>query len=210
MVRGLDKFREQFRAHTDNYVLIGGTACDLLMEAAGLEFRATKDLDIVLILEGLDATFARTFWAFVKGGGYQVQQSVTGKRRYYRFLKPEHNEYPLMLELFSRRPDMLDLADDAHLTPIPADEDVSSLSAILLDDAYYAFLHSGKRIINGISIVGPEHLVPLKARTWLDLTGRHPQGNHATSKRSGGPPCQHPCQWRKLRVHSRKGHHSQV
>jgi hypothetical protein len=42
VVRGLDKFREQFRAYADQYVLIGGAACDLLMEEAGLEFRATK------------------------------------------------------------------------------------------------------------------------------------------------------------------------
>ena len=45
MVRGFDKFREQFRAYAGQYVLIGGAACDLLMEEAGLDFRATKDLD---------------------------------------------------------------------------------------------------------------------------------------------------------------------
>ena len=150
MVRGLDKFREQFRAHAGQYVLIGGAACDLLMEEAGLEFRATKDLDIVLSVEALDASFVRAFWEFVRAGKYQVQQSATGERRYYRFLKPENDEYPFMLELFSRKPDMLDLAEGAHLTPIPVDEEISSLSAILLDDAYYAFLHSGKRTIEDI------------------------------------------------------------
>ena len=46
-MRGLNKFRKQFRAHSSQYLLIGGAACDLLMEEAGLEFRATKDLDIV-------------------------------------------------------------------------------------------------------------------------------------------------------------------
>ena len=35
MVRGLDKFREQFRAYANQYVLIGGAACNLLMEEAG-------------------------------------------------------------------------------------------------------------------------------------------------------------------------------
>ncbi|MCX6347915.1 MAG: hypothetical protein NTV79_00220, partial [Candidatus Aureabacteria bacterium] len=98
MVRGLDKFREQFRTHAGQYVLIGGAACDLLMEEAGLEFRATKDLDIVLSVEALNASFVRAFWAFVRAGKYQVQQSATGERRYYRFLKPEDDEYPFMLE----------------------------------------------------------------------------------------------------------------
>jgi hypothetical protein len=182
MVRGLDRFREQFRAYAGQYVLIGGAACDLLMEEAGLGFRATKDLDIVLSVEALDASFVRAFWKFIRAGKYQVQQSATGQRRYYRFLKPENDEYPFMLELFARKPDMLELAEDAHLTPIPVDEEISSLSAILMSDAYYAFLHSGKRIIEGIPIVGPEHLIPLKARAWLDLTGRKGAGEAIDAK----------------------------
>jgi len=182
MVRGIDKFHEQFRAHAAQYVLIGGAACDLLMEEAGLEFRATKDLDIVLCVEALDASFVRAFWGFVQAGKYQVQQSATGERRYYRFLKPENDEYPFMLELFARKPDMLDLAEGAHLTPIPVDEEISRLSAILMNDAYYAFLHSGKRTIEGIPIVGPEHLIPLKARVWLDLTGRKEAGEAVDAK----------------------------
>lgn len=48
MVRGLDLFRETFAAYADQYLLIGGTAASLTMEDAGLQFRATKDLDIVL------------------------------------------------------------------------------------------------------------------------------------------------------------------
>jgi hypothetical protein len=43
MVRGLDRFREQFQAYAGQYVLIGGAACDLLMEEAGLEFRVVEE-----------------------------------------------------------------------------------------------------------------------------------------------------------------------
>jgi hypothetical protein len=85
-----------------------------------------------------------------------------------------------MLELFVRKPDMLDLAEGTHLTPIPVDEEISSLSAIFM--AYYAFLHFGKRTIAGISIVGPEHLIPLKARAWLDLSGRREAGAAVDAK----------------------------
>jgi len=182
MVKGLAKFREQFRTFSGQYALIGGTACDLLMEEAGLEFRATKDLDIVLCVEVLDAAFVRAFWAFVRAGKYQIQQIASEKPRYYRFLKPETDEYPYMLELFARKPDTLVLAESAHLTPIPIDEEISSLSAILLDDAYYAFLHSGIRTIDDIPIVGPEHLIPLKARAWLDLNRRKKAGEAIDSK----------------------------
>ena len=34
-----------------------------------------------------------------------------------------------MLELFSRKPDVLQLAEGSHLTPLPMEDDVSSLRA---------------------------------------------------------------------------------
>jgi hypothetical protein len=62
VVKGLDVFQKHFARYTDQYVLIGGTAATLAMEEAGLEFRATKDLDIVLHIEVLNAEFATAFW----------------------------------------------------------------------------------------------------------------------------------------------------
>lgn len=56
MVHGLEKFKEYFADHTSQYVFIGGTACDILMDELGTSFRATKDLDMVLIIEALDAS----------------------------------------------------------------------------------------------------------------------------------------------------------
>lgn len=61
MVAGVDRFRAHFSGHEHQYVLIGGAACELIMEEAGLDFRATKDLDIVLIVEALDPAFSETF-----------------------------------------------------------------------------------------------------------------------------------------------------
>jgi len=107
MVRGLTIFREHFKDHNDKYVLIGGTACDILMENLGLHFRATKDLDIVLIVEALDSGFANILWDFIKNGKYKNIQKSTGKKLFYRFYDPEEKSYPYMLELFSRVPDFL-------------------------------------------------------------------------------------------------------
>lgn len=152
------------------------------MEEVGLPFRATKDLDIVLCLEVLDRSFVEAFWEFVREGKYKVQQKSTGRQQFYRFKKPATEGYPFMLELFSRVPDMLQLANDSHLTPIPTEEEVASLSAILLDNNYYRFLHGGKKDSDGLSFVGPEHLIPLKARAWLDLTRRKEQGDAIDSK----------------------------
>ena len=53
MVRGVEKFKEYFRDYTGQYTFIGGTACDIILGNLGEEFRATKDLDMVLILEEL-------------------------------------------------------------------------------------------------------------------------------------------------------------
>lgn len=48
------------------------------MEEAGIHFRATKDLDIVLCAEVVDAAFIARFWEFVHAGGYQNRQKSTG------------------------------------------------------------------------------------------------------------------------------------
>lgn len=182
MVRGLDRFKAHFEPFADRYVLIGGTACSLAMEDVGLEFRATKDLDIVLCVEALDADFVKVFWDFIRKGNYMIQEKSTGKKQFYRFKNPEDGSFPVMLELFSRMPDALTIGDDSHLTPIPMDEEVSSLSAILLDTDYYEFIHAGKQEIDGLPVVGPTFLIPLKAKAWLDLTKRREAGETIDGK----------------------------
>jgi len=176
MVKGIDQFKAHFEDFNDRYVLIGGVACFLALDEAGLDFRLTKDLDIVLCVEALDAEFAEVFWDFVQRGRYKNTQKSTGKKLFYRFYDPEDVTFPYMLELFSRIPDALKLSGEAHLTPIPMDEDQSSLSAILLDDGYYEFIHESKVDTNGLPTVPPEIIVPLKARAWLDLTERRNKG----------------------------------
>jgi hypothetical protein len=50
MVRGLEIFKEYFKDYSENYIIIGGTACDVIIDDAGFEARATKDIDIILII----------------------------------------------------------------------------------------------------------------------------------------------------------------
>lgn len=176
MVKGLDYFKEHFADYGDRYVLIGGTACMLVMEEVGIDFRATKDLDIVLYVEALDSDFVSHFWKFVRTGGYQNKQRSTGKEIFYRFSSPSNRESPAMLELFSRVPKTMQLREGSHLTPIPVTEAITSLSAILLDEDYYRFIHAGKQIIRNLSVIGAGHLIPLKARAWIDLMDRKSAG----------------------------------
>jgi hypothetical protein len=182
MVRGLDIFRDHFQNYADRYVLIGGAACDIAMTSAGLEFRATKDLDIVLCVEAMDPAFVQAFWDFVRAGGYEAKEKSTGEKQFYRFQKPKNENYPFMVELFSRKPDVLQVADASHLTPLPIEEELSSLSAILMDNDYYAFIRAGTREVDGLPTVGVPHLIALKARASLDLAERQSKGEEIDSK----------------------------
>ena len=75
-----------------------------------------------------------------------------------------------MIELFSRN--ALHLKEEFVLTPVYIDDSVSSLSAILLNDAYYQVLIQGRNVIDGLSVLRPEYIIPFKAKAWLDLRNR--------------------------------------
>ena len=182
MVIGVDRFRAHFAGHEHQYVLIGGAACELIMDEVGLDFRATKDLDIVLVVEALDSAFAARFWDFVEEGDYEIRESSEGAKVLYRFQKPKAEGYPAMLELFSRAPEGLTLGGDAHLTPLPIDEAAASLSAILLDESYYEFLKSMVREAGGIPVLDEAAIIPFKARAWLDLTRQREEGLQVDEK----------------------------
>ncbi len=182
MVSGVESFRKWFAEYTDQYTIIGGTACDLLMSEDGLDFRATRDIDMVLIVESLTPEFGRRFWEYVKAAGYEHRNKSTGEPQFYRFSKPSSREYPYMIELFSGRVDAIELPEDAVLTPLPLDDEISSLSAILMDTDYYQFLREGKVVLNDIPVLDAAHLIPFKAKAWLDLTERNRNGEHVDSK----------------------------
>ncbi|MFM8574180.1 MAG: hypothetical protein ACKOAU_21470 [Pirellula sp.] len=182
MVEGLDKFADHFESYTDSYVLIGGTACDLAMQLVGQSFRATKDLDIVLFLEQRRDEFVSHFWEFVRAGGYQTRQQADGRPQYYRFTDPTSDDYPFMLELFSALPSNVNYLGDGHLVPIPASEDISSLSAILMDGDYSAWIQQARTVSNKVAFARSEHLITLKARAWLDLRERKAAGGQVDDR----------------------------
>lgn len=179
---GLELFQTTFAAYDDQYVLIGGTATHLTMTAAGLEFRNTRDLDIVLIVEALTSEFAQAFWQFIGSGAYANLEKGSEAKQYYRFTKPATAGYPLMLELFSRVPDGLQFEPGGLLTPIPFKDEAESLSAILLDENYYQLIREGARQRDGLAWVDEQVLIPLKARAWLDLRQRRAEGQDVDEK----------------------------
>jgi hypothetical protein len=182
MVRGIEKFKEYFAGYEDNYIIIGGTACDMLEENAGQQPRATKDIDIILIVEALTPAYIKRFWEFVKAGRYETRQRGNGKNEYFRFLKPHTEYFPMQVEIFARKPDILDISEDTLLTPVPVDEDLSSLSAILMNDDYYRFTLEHSTAEDGVRLANIESLITLKAKAFLDLSKRRTKGEAIDDK----------------------------
>lgn len=182
MVRGIEIFRDHFAGNEDQYVIIGGAACDLLFGEAGLPFRATKDIDMVLCVEVVDAAFGEKFKAFLDDGGYQARERGGGKKEFYRFHKPTDANFPYMIELFSRRPDTLKLPENSGIIRVAVDDDLVSLSAILLDDGYYQALQSAKRMVDGVPVLDETVLIPFKARAFLNLTDEAAKGEKVDQK----------------------------
>lgn len=179
MVKGLDTFYRYFAAYADQYVLIGGAACDILFESNEVNFRATRDLDMVLIVEALTPAFGEKFWEFIAAGKYRNKSTNGGKPQFYRFDKPEDDSFPKMIELFCRAD--FELKHAKGITPMHMDDEISSLSAILLDDDYYKVLLDGKVIKKGLSVLRPEYIILFKAKAYLDLKKRKENGENVDS-----------------------------
>ena len=163
-------------------MLIGGVACHEWLATQGLAFRGTKDVDMVLIVEALDDAFVKRFWEFIEAGKYKGRYKAEDGRELYRFEEPEDERYPAMIEIFSRKPAKIDLAEGQHIVPIKLDEDSASLSAILLNDDYYELVRQQHNEEKNLPFANPAALIPLKARAWLDLTERAAKGETGRSK----------------------------
>lgn len=184
MVIGLDVFKKYFEDYSNNYIIIGGTACDIVLGDAGFQPRATKDIDIVLIVEALNSDFVQQFWQFIKDGDYSANEKSNGQRQYYRFCKPRKIGFPYQIELFSRAPDVIIENHNSHLTPIPVDADLSSLSAILLDDEYYNFMIHHSKFEDGLRFARIEALICLKTIAYLDIKERIKNGSREDAKQT--------------------------
>lgn len=180
---GLNKFKEYFADYTDNYVVIGGVACGLYADMFAQNPRVTHDIDTVLVVEALTHDFVAQFWQFVKDAGYKVQETSIGKHEHFRFRFPSSEDFPEQIELFSRDIGLLTTPEGARLTPIPMDEDLSSLSAILMNEAYYHYTISHCELVEGVHVAKPESLICLKCRAYVDLATRRAEGESIDSRK---------------------------
>lgn len=134
---------------------------------------------MVLIVDALTKDFGVKFWNFVQQGKYRSRISNDTNPHFYRFDKPENDSFPKMIELFCN--DNFELKEANGLTPVHIDDDISSLSAILLDRDYYSILVKGKTVELGYSVLRPEYLILFKAKAYLDLKRKKENGNQIDS-----------------------------
>jgi hypothetical protein len=169
MVNGLDNLKQILKPYSKNYVIIGGTASSIHFDKAGLEFRSTKDIDMVIVLEEVDLAFGKMFWEFIEKGEYISSMNKDGVPKYYRFIS-KNTDYPSQIEIFSRSP-FLGKYETA-VKPIHIDDNISSLSAIVLDKDYYNLLLTQKMQVDDFIILSPIGLIIFKAKAFLDLSER--------------------------------------
>lgn len=185
-MEGLEIFKEAFEAYSDNYVIIGGTACDITMQGTVVRPRATHDIDMIVIVENMTPSFAKRFWEFVKEAGYRPEkrkqiEGEPAKYELYRFVDGKTG-YPEMIELLSRHPDILGEPSNLVIEPLPIDGDVSSLSAIIMDDDFYHFTIKHSKLTDGVRHADSAALVCLKTRAYLNLLQDKAEGKHVNSK----------------------------
>lgn len=172
-------FQETFRDYHAHYVLIGGTATSIILDAKGFESRATKDYDMVIIDELKNKDFYDTLTKFLELGEYQGGQK-DNKAQLFRFTTKKSG-FPEMVELFSILPEY-PLRKVSRETPVHFDED-ASLSALLLDKDYYQLLVREREVVNGYSVLSNKGLIVFKAKAWLDMKNRSKNGEQGLTKK---------------------------
>lgn len=183
-MKGIDKIRQYLGEYKGNYVIIGGTACNLNFEEANLQGRATKDIDMIVVCEALTPEYLKSFWDFIRAGGYtawQVKSEEESRRCFYRFMDPKDSDFPKYIELFSRKPDTIELPEEAHLVHIPVSEYLSSFSAILMEDDYYGYAVSHAVELDGVQAINQDALIVLKIKAYLNNMARKEAGQRVQS-----------------------------
>ena len=108
------------------------------MTEANIDFRATKDIDMIVIMEARYKEFTKVLWDYILEGGYRFGWKNSDEVHFYRFTEPKPG-YPLMIELFSKEPDYINDVPTG-IVPLHIDDETSSLSAILLNEDFYNFM----------------------------------------------------------------------
>jgi len=172
---GFDHFCNYLKGFENQYVIIGGGAASILMDDQQLEFRATKDVDLVVLTRSNELN--TRILAYIKDGNYEEKGATDSKPKYYRFTKPQSLECPKMIEIFTRNELGLELEKGQHIIPIQ-NKDAERLSAILLDNEYFGLIRGNLvTSASGIPLINSIANICLKARAHRELFARKENGD---------------------------------
>ena len=93
-IEGMSGFADFFKDYAEHFAVIGGAACSQWLGEAELEFRQTKDIDVVLVVEETSRAFYERLWQYLHNGGYVKWQRADGKKVAFRFVEPKKARYP--------------------------------------------------------------------------------------------------------------------
>lgn len=168
---GFDHFCSFMSGLEDQFVIIGGSAASVLMEEQELEFRPTKDIDLVILTNSSGELNSRIS-AYIKAGAYSVKEATEGTPRYYRFSTPVGVEYPKILEIFARNENEIVLDEGQYIIPIAGNSSIK-LSAILLDEEYFSLIKANiYKTGQNTPLINSVGNICLKARAHRELIER--------------------------------------
>jgi hypothetical protein len=172
MVTGYELFKKAMSRFSDNFIIIGGTACDVSLADTGRTRHVTKDIDLIVIVENLTTEFIKNFWQFIRNAGYTIskRENKVGEKIYalYRFNRPVQKNYPWQIELLSRQSDFLKEPTN-KIEPLTAEDCMYSLSAIIMDDDLYQFVVQHSEMREGLRMADEYALICMKMRAYLNL-----------------------------------------
>jgi hypothetical protein len=178
--KGMDHFLNYLKGLENDYV-IGGGAASILMDDSSVDFRATKDVDLVL-LTNESAELNNRIAAYVDEGKYEIKEATDDAPRYYRFRSPKMEEFPVMIEIFGRNEQKIELRNGQYIIPVENDEFVK-ISAILLDEEYFSIIRSNlTRTESGASVINFIANICLKARAHRELTEKKESGDQVDDR----------------------------
>ena len=181
-VYGIERIREFLGNFKSNYIIIGGTATNINLEESALEGRTTHDIDIIVVCEAVTKEYLESFWKMIRTAGYEpgVINTDNGyKRTFYCFDKPKDSSFPKYIELFCRIPESIVLPEDIRIVHISNNyDDLSSFSAIMMDDEYYNFAIKHSTQMQGVQVLDKFALIIFKSKAFVSNLTRKKSGQH--------------------------------
>lgn len=155
-------------SHKKSYFIIGGHATAHNLSLIGLDFRVTRDYDIVIVSEVEDRSFADDLVSLLVEGDYKSRyQSDAKKRRAYRFENPSNDAFPECIEFFVKEGEEASSVTK-RFEKLDITIDNEKISAMVMKSEIYEFAKAHVTEINNLMFADKQGLIALKAYAYFE------------------------------------------